>query len=236
VKRSLSPAPLLALLGTLGAGLLIGLFFWAKSWSAPALLPVIPPLSSSVTVVRPTPNVLIAVQDLARLESASFHMERVIDLTDQQSHLFGLVHSEDAILLVAVANVSAGVDLQRLTADDVSADPLRKSVKIRLPAPEVFHAELDNSKTYVHTRHTGALATRKENLETRARQEAERTLIDAALQAGLLERASDNARHAVEGLVHALGYEQLEITVRPAPPATPVPAPVPAPATNAHPE
>jgi Protein of unknown function (DUF4230) len=215
VNRRLPPAPLLALLGTLGAGLLIGLVLatGAKSCGA-SHLPVIPPLSSSVTIVQPTPNVLVAVKDLARLESASFHMERVIDLTDKQSLLFGLVQSEDAILLVAVANVSAGVDLQKLEASDITVDAAKKSVKLRLPAPEVFHAELDNDKTYVHTRHTGALATRKENLETRARQEAERSLTDAALQAGILARASDNAKRAVEGLVRGLGYVQVDVTVK----------------------
>ena len=113
----LPPAPLLALLGTLGAGLLVGLLVGAKSCAAPRI-PVIPPLSSSITVVQPTPNVLVAVKDLARLESATFHMERVIDLSDKQSLLFGLVQSEDAILLVAVADVSAGVDLQKLDASD----------------------------------------------------------------------------------------------------------------------
>jgi len=211
-----SPAPLLALLGMLGAGLLVGVL--ATKSCAPPSLPVIPPLSSSVTVVHATPNVLLAVKDLARLESASFHMERVIDLSDKQSLLFGLVRSEDAILLVAVADISAGVDLQQLQANDLAADWAQKRVTITLPAPQVFHAELDNEKTYVHTRRTGALATRKENLETRARQEAEHSLIEAALQAGLLNRANDNARRAVEGLVRGLGYEQVEVKVRaPAP-------------------
>ena len=210
-------APWLVLLGILGAGLLVGVL--ATKTCAPPSLPVIPPLSSSVTIVHPTPNVLLAVKDLARLESASFHMERVIDLTDKQSLLFGLVQSEDAILLVAVADVSAGVDLQQLQADDIAADAPAKRVTITLPAPEVFHAELDNSKTYVHTRRTGALANRKENLETRARQEAEHSLIEAALQAGLLNRASDNARRAVEGLARGLGYEHVEVKVRAPPPA-----------------
>jgi Protein of unknown function (DUF4230) len=220
VNPRLAPAPLFALAGMLGAGLLCGALV-VKSCSAPAL-PVIPPLSSSITVVRPTPDVLVAVKDLARLESASFHMERVIDLTDKQSRLFGLVQTEDAILLVAVADVSAGVDLQKLTTDDVHVDAEKKTATLTLPAPEVFHAELDNSKTYVHTRHTGALATRQENLETRARREAERTLIDAALQGGLLSRAGDNAKHAVESLVHGLGYEQVLVTLRAAP--SPAPA------------
>jgi len=197
----------------LGAGLLVGVLA-AKSCVPPSL-PVIPPLSSSVTIVRPTPNVLVAVKDMARLESASFHMERVIDLSDKQSHLFGLVQSEDAILLVAVADVSAGVDLQQLKAEDIVVEPAAKRVTITLPPPEVFHAELDNAKTYVHARHTGALAARKENLETRARQEAERSLIEAALQAGILNRANDNARRAVEGLVRGLGYGEVEVKVRP---------------------
>ncbi|HYQ27085.1 MAG TPA: DUF4230 domain-containing protein [Polyangiaceae bacterium] len=213
MNARISPAPLLALLGMLGAGLLVGVL--ASKSCAPPSLPVIPPLSSSITVVHPTPNVLLAVKDLARLESASFHMERVIDLSDKQSHLFGLVQSEDAIMLVAVADVSAGVDLQQLKADDIVVDAAEKRVTLTLPAPEVFHAELDNSKTYVHTRHTGALAARKENLETRARQEAEHSLIEAALQAGLLSRASENARRAVEGLVRGLGYSQVEVSVRP---------------------
>jgi hypothetical protein len=210
--RPLLPVLLAGVAGMVCAGLVLGAL-GIKSCLGPTQ-PLIPPLSSSVIVVRPTPNVLVAVQDLARLESASFHMERVIDLTDKQSHLFGLLQTEDAILLVAVANISAGVDLQKLSASDVVPDPEKKSVRLTLPAPELFHAELDNSKTYVHTRHTGALATRQENLETRARQEAERTLVEAALQAGLLNRASDNAKHAVESLVRGLGYEQVQVSVR----------------------
>jgi hypothetical protein len=194
----------------LGVGL--GLFAM-KSCTAPPV-PLIPPASSSVTVVRPTPDVLIAVKDLARLESAAFHMERVIDLTDKQSKMWGMISTEDAILLVAVAEVSAGIDLQKLTAADVVVDPARRTARINLPAPEVLHAALDNEKTYVHSRKTGTLADRHENLESRARKEAERTLIESARQAGLLSRAAENGRRTVEALVHSLGYDKVEVTVR----------------------
>lgn len=172
-------------------------------------------MTSSVTVVRPTPDVLVAVRDLARLESASFHMERVIDLSDKQSKLWGMINTEDAILLVAVAQVTAGIDLQKLTAADVTVDPAHRTARIELPAPEVLHAALDNDKTYVHSRKTGTLAERHENLESRARKEAERTLIESAQQAGLLKRAAENARRTVEALVHSLGYDKVEVSVRP---------------------
>jgi len=199
-----------------GAALCVGLglgLFTLKSWSA-APPPLIPPMTSSVTVVRPTPDVLVAVCDLARLESASFHMERVIDLSDKQSKMWGLISTEDAILLVAVAEVTAGIDLSKLTAADVVVDPARRTARINLPAPEVLHAALDNEKTYVHSRKTGTLADRHENLESRARKEAERTLVESAQQAGLLNRASDNARRTVEALVHSLGYDKVDVTVR----------------------
>jgi len=199
-----------------GTALCLGLglgLFTLKSWSR-SPPPLIPPLSSSVSVVRSTPDVLVAVRDLARLESASFHMERVIDLSDKQSKLWGMITTEDAILLVAVAEVTAGIDLSKLSAADVVVDPARRSARIDLPAPEVLHAALDNDKTYVHSRKTGTLAERHENLESRARQEAERTLIESAKQAGLLNRASENARRTVEALVHSLGYDKVDVSVR----------------------
>jgi hypothetical protein len=205
-------------------GLGLGLFALKSCSVTPP--PLLPPMSSSVTLVRPTPDVLVAVRDLARLESASFHMERVIDLTEKQSRMWGLVTTEDAILLVAVAEVTAGIDLQKLTAADVVVDPAHGTAQIKLPAPEVLHAALDNDKTYVHSRKTGTLADRHENLETRARQEAERTLIDSAREAGLLRRAAENARRTVEALVHSLGYAKVEVTVaEPAPASAHPPAP-----------
>ena len=102
----------------------------------------------------------------------------------------GLIESEDALLLVAVANVTAGVDLQKLTADDIDVDKVSGRVRIQLPAPEILSAALDNEHTYVHTRRTGLLAQRKEDLETRARVEAERALIEAARQTWILEVAA----------------------------------------------
>ncbi len=168
----------------------------------------------TVTVVRPTPNVVVAVRDLARLESAEFHMERVIDLRDRQSRLFGLVESEDALLLVAAGDVIAGVDLAESSDDDVVVDSETHTATVTLPAPRVLVTRLDNEHTYVHSRDTGLLAERSETLETRARQEAERTLEESAVEAGLLDRARANTAATVRTLVQALGYESVEVRFR----------------------
>ena len=174
-----------------------------------------PPMTSSVTVVRPTPNVVVAVRDLARLETTTYHVERVVDLRDKQSRLFGLIESEDAILLVAAARVSAGVDLGKLRDEDVVADPQTGVARIELPPPEVFHAALDNERTFVHSRSTDWLAKRELQLESRARQAAKRTVREAALEAGILDRACGNAKSTVSSFVRSLGYEDVRVTCAP---------------------
>ena len=191
-----------ALIGAIG-GVLVTSYdgFWAP-----------PPISSSVTVVRPTPNVLVAVRDLARLETTTYHVERVIDLRDKQSRLFGLIESEDAILLVAAAQVTAGVDLSELGDDDVEANPETGEAHINLPAPEVFHAALDNERTFVHSRSTDLLARREPQLESKARLAAERTVREAALEAGIIDRACDSAERTIASFVRSLGYK--EVTVK----------------------
>lgn len=173
-----------------------------------------PSASTTTTVVRPTPNVLRSVQELARLESVTFHMERVIDLREEQEHAFGLVHAEDSILLVAVGEVIAGVDLASLRPDDVRVDRAASQVTLTLPSPEIFHTRLDGEHTHVHSRSTDLLARRAEGLETRARLEAERSITRGALEAGILDRAKTSAEHTVGSLVRGLGYSSVEIRWR----------------------
>jgi hypothetical protein len=166
-------------------------------------------IAEARSLVRATPSVIVAVRDLARLETAEMHVERVIDLTDRQERLFGLVKVQDAILLVAAADVVAGVDLAELRDEDVVVEPGGRRVRFTLPQPRVLSTRLDTEHTYVHTRSTDTLARRREDLETRARQEAERSMEAAALEAGILERARTNAARTVEALARSLGYERI---------------------------
>ncbi len=197
---------------TILGGAIIAIAVGAVIGRLTAAPPPKPP--DSITVVRPTPSVVTALRDLARLESAECHVERVIDLKDKQTRWFGLVHAEDAILLVASGDAVAGVDLSKLKDGDVTVDPEKKRATIRLPKPEILSSRVDNDKTYVHARSTDVLAKRKETLETEARKEAEKSIVEAAKQSGLLDRAQKNAQKTVESLVRSLGYEQITIEFR----------------------
>jgi hypothetical protein len=157
------------------------------------------------------PDVITQIRELSRLEGVSYHVERVVDLKDQQRTLLGLVVAEDAILLVASGEVVAGVDLARLAQDDIVVAADGRSVKIRLPPAEVFSARLDSERTYVYNRKTDLLAARQESLETRARQAAEQTLRSAAEDAGILKRAEDSVSRTVKSLVRSLGFETVHV-------------------------
>ena len=167
--------------------------------------------SEGTTRVRPRVNVVVQVRELSRLETVQFHVERVIDIEHEESWLKGAVTTRDALLLVAAADVTAGVDLGELRDDAIVTDPDSRRVRVRLPAPRVFTTTLDNDRTYVYRRDTDLLARRKDDLESRARREAESQLEKAALDAGILERARAGARRSVGALLSGMGYDDVEI-------------------------
>lgn len=187
----------LSALALVGVG--VGLGVLAPGWLAPA------------AERARNPSVISEVRELARLEGVTYHVERVVDLKDEQLHLFGLVAADDAILLVASGDVVAGVDLGKLEPSNVVVADEGRSVRLRLPPAEVFSARLDNTRTYVHSRKTDLLAERHESLETRARQAAEDTLRDAARDAGMLKRAESSVARTVTSLVRSLGFEDVRV-------------------------
>lgn len=178
---------------------------------APAL---VPPTVVTQTL-RPTPNVLRAVRDLSRLEGASFHIERVIDLRNHESRLFGLIEGDDTILLVASGDVVAGVELGALSPGAVEVDPVRRRVRLRLPRATVFSASLNSEQTYVYQRHTDLTARRHEALESEARAEAERAMRRSALAQGILPRAEQSAARTLQALLGSLGFQEVSLEWEP---------------------
>jgi hypothetical protein len=170
--------------------------------------------SGDTTEFRSTGSVVVAVRDLARLEGAEYQVERVVSATDKQSRLWGLFEAQDAILLVASGNIVAGVDLSLLGDGDFDIDETKRSVAISLPSSTVFTARLDNDRTFIYRRDTDLLALRHESLETRARQDAEKALLEAATQEGIIRRSNESVRRTVESLARSLGYRQVTVTFR----------------------
>jgi Protein of unknown function (DUF4230) len=203
-----------AVLGALLAAALLAAVVFGALVVAPRLSA---PAPASVVTARPSPALLVAIRDLARLETTEIHVEKVVDLTDTQSRFFGLLQATDALLLVAVGHVTVGVDLARLGEGDIALDPETGVARLTLPSPEIFSTRLDEGATYVYTRSTSLLARRNEHLEARARQEAIRAIEKAAVEGDVMARARAQAERQLGALAVQLGAKRVEVRWRAAP-------------------
>ena len=163
-------------------------------------------------LLHPTPTILPdpvtiihEVRSLARLESIQYSVEKVITAEIAQGQfdfLFG-----DKLLFVAHGTVIAGIDLGKMTSQNLWLED--GALYVNLPEPEVFVATLDNDQSYVYDRDTGLLRKSDTNLETQARQVAEQKILEAALADGIMEQADINAEAYMERLFRTLGYKEV---------------------------
>ncbi len=169
-------------------------------------------LNPTPTIIPDPVTIIHDVQSLARLETIQYTVEKVITAEVGQGSfefLFG-----DRLLFVAHGQVIAGVDLAKLSDQDLWLQG--ETLYVQLPPAEVFVAELDNEKSYVFDRQTGLLAQQNVNLETQARQVAEGEILKAALNDGILSMAQVNAENYLMRLFRQLGYPSV-IFVQPTP-------------------
>jgi hypothetical protein len=163
-------------------------------------------------VLHPTPTVLpdpvtivSKVRTLARLETIQYSIEKVITAETGQG-LFGSLFG-DRLLFVAHGVVIAGVDLEKLSPQDLQVQ--NGVLYVCLPVPEVFIATLDNDKSYVYDRETGLLTKGDINLETAARRAAEDEIKRGAIEDGILDQARQNAKNYLERLLGSIGFPEV---------------------------
>lgn len=153
------------------------------------------------------PTVVRQIQQLRRLETVSYAVDKIISGEHENPYLPKFLVS-DRLLLVVHGEVIGGVDLAKLQPSDVSTQG--RSITIHLPAAEVFTTRLDNAQTRVYSRDTGLFSSPDPNLETEVRQEAERQLESAARQDGILKLADQNARTTITSMLAALGFTSIQ--------------------------
>jgi len=161
--------------------------------------------SAQVDVSQPT--VVNKIQQLQRLESVVYTMDKVVSGEKENAILPNFL-AGDRLLMVVHGEVVAGVDFSGLKSGDVAVE--EKKVVLRLPSAQVFSTRIDNARTKVYSRQTGLLVPVDPDLETQVRQEAERQLQQAAMVDGILKTANTNARATLTSLLQGLGFERVE--------------------------
>lgn len=154
--------------------------------------------------------VVTEVRELARLETAKMRVVHMSTIRQSYKYIPDAL-AGDELTLVAEGEVIAGIDLRRLTRDDVwlSEDGV---LTIRLPRAQILVSRLDNRKTRVTSRDTGALRRSDIDLESKARENAERGIRNEALRKGILDTAQKNAETRLADFLMTLGAEKLRFT------------------------
>lgn len=159
--------------------------------------------------IEPDPVTIVReVRGLSRLETAAYTVEKIITAETRQGPFAFLIG--DRLIFVAHGQVIAGVDLSKLEESDITIKE-GGTVGIALPEAEVFVTALDNEQSYIFDRDTGVIGMNVE-LETAARKAAEKEILNAALEDGILDMAQRNAESYVRHLILTLGFKEVRIS------------------------
>jgi hypothetical protein len=153
-------------------------------------------------------SVVDKIRQLNRLESVDYSIDKIVEGNHQAQGLPDFL-AGDRLLLIAHGEVIAGVDLSRLDPKAVQVNG--NAVHVRLPEPQVLVTRIDNTRTRVYERTTGILVPTDPNLETQVRQAAEQQITQAAIDDKILDKARQNARVSVTGLLYALGFHTVDV-------------------------
>jgi hypothetical protein len=183
----------------------VGLVIWLATGTG--LLSLLRSYRAGTLIHIDQPTVVRQIQQLQRLETVSFTMDKIISGEHDSPYLPTFLVS-DRLLLVVHGEVIGGVDLTKLQPDDVSIQG--PSISLRLPQSQILVTRLDNAQTRVYSRDTGLFSSPDPNLESEVRQEAERQLQEAAMQGDILKTADSNARSTISSLLQGLGFKKVD--------------------------
>ena len=174
------------------------------------------PTATPLPTATPTPRVQITdVRALGRLETVEYLLETAIDLEKQPENTWQRIigiFGTDKLLLLASGEVVAGVDMSKITPQDAIIQGDR--ITLCLPGPEIFYTRVDNQDTQVYLREKGIFYPYDKDLETRARQNAEKAMHEKALKHDILEKAGENAVRDMEQFLHSLGFTDITVIIR----------------------
>jgi len=149
-----------------------------------------------------TATVVQQVQALSDFVTVKYVMEKVVILEDAKWY------GENRVLLLAHGTVKAGIDLKRVTPDDITTSG--KKISLRLPPPQITDAYLDDKLSQVIDHTTGLLRVFDKDLEQTARENAVDDIRRAARNAGILDDANHRAQLELEIFLRDAGFKQVE--------------------------
>jgi hypothetical protein len=175
---------------------------------------VLPPLLRPA-LSAPTPSVhaptIQEIQSAAELATVKYTLSTEASGTNVPQDIRKWFGVREEILLIAHGEVAAGFDLSKMSDKDIWVDGSR--VQLHLPAPEILYVRIDNERTHVVYYDKSWFVERDVDLESRARQQAEELLRQAALEGEVLSRAADYGELFFSDWLYQMGFSEVQVIV-----------------------
>lgn len=169
-------------------------------------------ITGRTTSIVSAPGVVERIQRLNRLETVVYSLDTVVEGNKSSAVLPDLL-AGDRLLMIVRGQTIAGVDMSQMKPDDVQIieNGTVRTVRLVLPPSQVFLTSIDNQHTRVYVRSTGLFVQADKDLESETRARAQAELQKAALEDGILDAASKNARSTVTAMLYGFGFQKVEV-------------------------
>jgi hypothetical protein len=210
-----------------GGGFLRGLFFLMATLAVVVaivlgmtVIGVLPHLKNpfgSRTTDRSQPALLKSIQDMSRFVAAQGNFQVIVDVQNDKKYIPDFLVN-DRTLFVAAGSVEAYVDFGSIGQGAIQESADHKTVQIKLPAPQLNKPSIDHDKSYVFAQqkgvlnHLGDVFNNDPNKLQQLYQLGEQKITDAARDSELAQRAEENTRKMLDGMLRSLGYTSITIT------------------------
>jgi len=165
------------------------------------------------------------VQKLSKLETIDQTMQRDIQIEINSGDLkffdVTLLQNKRTQKVAATGTVTAGVDLNKLSSDNIKV--VNNEVTVDLPAPEIFNVNIIEDKTTILKDDLTLLFRLQDILNNSKRVELndilqqqvikqiKNGLVDAACQDNILDKAGENSKSTISDLLKNSGYKTVTV-------------------------
>jgi hypothetical protein len=169
------------------------------------------------TTDRSQPVLLQSMRDLSRYVAADGSFQVIVDLEESKENIPSFLVGKRT-LFVGAGTVEAYVDFGSLADGAIKPNADNTAVTITLPSPQLGKAALDMDQSYVVAQQRGLFDriggafSEDPNQQQRVYQLAQQKITAAAQSSKLAERAEENTRKMLDGLLGSLGYTTVTVT------------------------
>jgi hypothetical protein len=168
------------------------------------------------SIDRSQPVLLQSIHNLSRFEAATGNFQVVVDLEKDASFLPDAVKGSRT-LFVGAGGVDAYVDFGGLPNGALTMSPDRKEVTIKLPRAQLEKPNLDNKRSYVYAQQRGLFDRVEDFLSSSPADQqelyvlAEKKIAEAAQASDLRNRADQNTKATLQGMLGTLGFDKVTV-------------------------